>query len=147
MNFAIWVYIMEGKFICMVYLGGLLISHQCTTVTSTMDCAHLLIFNYKMNEMIYDLYACTYKSTADTKLLSSLPFVDICLVPRMPQAIFIDYAVCYNWTFSVKLTWWSYRKISNIRRTKFQTLNVSRLVLQLSLPNPMKPGVKSRMKM
>ena len=26
-------------------------------------------------------------------------------------------------------------------------LNVTRLVLQLSLPNPMKPGVKSRMKM
>ena len=40
-----------------------------------------------------------------------------------------------------------YRKISNIRRTKSPSLNVSRLVLQLSLPNPMKPGVKSRMKM
>ena len=40
-----------------------------------------------------------------------------------------------------------YRKISNIRRTKSQNLNVSRLVLQLSLSNPMKPGVKSRMKM
>ena len=40
-----------------------------------------------------------------------------------------------------------YRKISNTSRTKSQTLNVSRLVLQLSLPNPMKPGVKLRMKM
>ena len=40
-----------------------------------------------------------------------------------------------------------YRKISNIRRTKSQNLNVSQLVLQLSLLNPMKPGVKSRMKM
>ena len=40
-----------------------------------------------------------------------------------------------------------YPKISNIRRTEFQTLNVSRLVLQLSLHNPMKPGVKARMKM
>ena len=40
-----------------------------------------------------------------------------------------------------------YRKISNIRRTKSPNLTVSRLVLQLSLPNPMKPGVKSRMKM
>ena len=39
------------------------------------------------------------------------------------------------------------RKISNTRRTKSQNLNVSRLVLQLSLLNPMKPGVKSRMKM
>ena len=41
----------------------------------------------------------------------------------------------------------TYRKISNIRRTKSPNLNVSRLVLQLSLPNPMKPGFKSRMKM
>ena len=40
-----------------------------------------------------------------------------------------------------------YRKISNIRRTKSTNLNASRLVLQLSLPSPMKPGVKSRMKM
>ena len=37
--------------------------------------------------------------------------------------------------------------ISNIRRTKYQNLNASRLVLQLSLPYPLKPGVKSRMKM
>ena len=41
----------------------------------------------------------------------------------------------------------NYCKISNIRRTESQNLNVSRLILQLSLPNPMKPGVKSRMKM
>ena len=40
-----------------------------------------------------------------------------------------------------------YRQISNIRRTNSQTLNVSRLVLQLSLPNPLKSGIKSRMKM
>ena len=39
-----------------------------------------------------------------------------------------------------------YRQISNISRTKSQNLNVSRIVLQLSLPNPLKPGVKSRMK-
>ena len=40
-----------------------------------------------------------------------------------------------------------YRKISNIRCTKSPNLNVSRLFLQLSLPNSMKPGVKSSMKM
>ena len=40
-----------------------------------------------------------------------------------------------------------YRKISNIRRTEYLNLNVSRLALQLPLPNPMKPGVQSRMKM
>ena len=30
--------------------------------------------------------------------------------------------------------------------TKSPDLNVSRIVLQLSLPNPLKPGFKSRMK-
>ena len=40
-----------------------------------------------------------------------------------------------------------YRKVSNIKCTKFPNLNVSRFVMQLSLPNVMKPGVKSRMKM
>ena len=43
--------------------------------------------------------------------------------------------------------WDMHRKVSNIRRTKSQNLNDSRLVLQLSLPNRLKPGVKSRMKM
>ena len=37
----------------------------------------------------------------------------------------------------------NYRKVSNIRRTKCQNLNDSRLVLQLSVPNPLKPSVKS----
>ena len=32
-----------------------------------------------------------------------------------------------------------YRKISNIRRTNSPKLNVSRLIVQLPLPNPMKP--------
>ena len=36
-----------------------------------------------------------------------------------------------------------YRQISNISRTKSQNLNVSRLVLELSLPNPLKPGVNN----
>ena len=40
-----------------------------------------------------------------------------------------------------------YRKISNISRTKYQNLNDSHLVLKSSLLNPLKPGVKSRMKM
>ena len=39
-----------------------------------------------------------------------------------------------------------YRKTYNIRRTKSHNLDVSRLILQLSLPNPLRPGVKSRMR-
>ena len=41
----------------------------------------------------------------------------------------------------------NYRQISNISHTKSQTLHVSRLVLHLSLPNPLKPNVTSIMKM
>ena len=36
----------------------------------------------------------------------------------------------------------TYRKISNIRRTRAQNLNDAYLVLHLSLPNLLKPGVK-----
>ena len=40
-----------------------------------------------------------------------------------------------------------YRQIFNIRRTKSQNLDASRLVLQFPLCNILKPDVKSRMKM
>ena len=41
----------------------------------------------------------------------------------------------------------TYRQTSNISHTTPQNLNVFRLVLQLFLPNPLKPGVTLRMKM
>ena len=41
----------------------------------------------------------------------------------------------------------THRQFSFIRRTQSQNINVSRLVLLLSLPNPLKPGVRMRMKM
>ena len=57
---------------------------------------------------------------------------------------YIAVACCEAWPLSGHL---NYRTFSNIRRTKSPNLNVSRLVVQLSLPKPMKPDVKSRMKM
>ena len=41
----------------------------------------------------------------------------------------------------------SYCQTSNISCTKSQNINASCLVLQLSLPNPLKPGIKLRIKM
>ena len=41
----------------------------------------------------------------------------------------------------------TYCPTSNIRCTYYQNLNVYCLILQLCLPNPFKPGIKSRMKM
>ena len=52
------------------------------------------------------------------------------------------WATCPIETESYKTIWHTCRKISNIRRTKSQNLNDSRLVLHLSLPNLLKPGVK-----
>ena len=40
-----------------------------------------------------------------------------------------------------------YHQTSRVSWTKPQHLNVSHLILQLSLPNSLKPGLKSRMKM
>ena len=56
---------------------------------------------------------------------------------------------CYNLIRRPDCCTTSYmnRQISYISRTKSPILNVSRLVFQLFLPNPLKPGVKSRMKM
>ena len=52
----------------------------------------------------------------------------------------------YNSADPVYLSWTNNdRQLPNIRGTQSQNINVSRLVLQLSLPNPLKPGVKLRM--
>ena len=44
---------------------------------------------------------------------------------------------------SLNIPSFTYRQVSNIRRTKSQHLNDSRGVLRLSLPNSLKPDVKS----
>ena len=49
--------------------------------------------------------------------------------------------------YQMKNTSFIYCRIFNISRTKSLNLNDSRLVLQLLLPNPLQPGVKSRMRM
>ena len=65
--------------------------------------------------------------------------------PYKDKAISWPCYLCTGSSYTGKVA--CYRKISNIRCTELPNLNVSRLVLQLSLLNPMKPGVKSRMKM
>ena len=52
-----------------------------------------------------------------------------------------------QWATNQPCTTPIYRKVSNIRRTKFQNLSDSRPALQLSLHNLLKPCIKSRMKM
>ena len=63
--------------------------------------------------------------------------------------IIILYILCWinsseSWVLSPNI---NYHKPSNISRVKPETLNDPCLLLQLALPNQLKPGVKSRMKM
>ena len=70
-------------------------------------------------------------------------------------ALYASHIICYHlciWIMIGSLSgpaygWCMYRQVSNIRRTKSQHLKDSHTVLRLSLPNPLKPDVKSRMKM
>ena len=54
--------------------------------------------------------------------------------------------MCLDMHIAYKL-FFMYRKTSSISHTKSQSLNVSCFLLQLSALNPLKPGVKLRMKM
>ena len=56
----------------------------------------------------------------------------------------VDLCCCWQPNRKIKD---NYRKTSSISRTKSQNLNVSCILLQLSSLNPLKPGVKLRMKM
>ena len=57
------------------------------------------------------------------------------------------FAIFQKLNTSIKIGLSTYCQTSNISLIKSHNLNVRRLGLQLSLPNPLKLGVKSRMKM
>ena len=89
------------------------------------------------------------------KSLSSA--TDLCLLLWLPSARLYPHALvqvehigdlqsCTKPLICIQMNTWM-TKFSNIRRTKFQNLNVSRLGLQLSLRNILKPNFKWRMKM
>ena len=63
--------------------------------------------------------------------------VAVAMVPDKHQVVDNLHADSASlWSHDLK-----YRQFSNIKRTQSPNINVSRLVLQLSLPNPLKPGV------
>ena len=65
----------------------------------------------------------------------------------MPGHYLNQWWIIVNWTWRYRHQNVGYRQVSNIKRTKSQHLKDSRTALRLSLPNPLKPDVKSRMKM
>ena len=75
-------------------------------------------------------------------------FWHTCVLCTVNQLYMFHLSYCGNVSIpSSPLTAHIYRQVSNIRRTKSQQLKDSRTVLRLSLPIPLKPDVKSRMKM
>ena len=58
--------------------------------------------------------------------------------PKSPGRCVTTFAELSTWAFEV------HHQFSNIRGTQSPYINISRLVLRLSLPNPLKPGIKLR---
>ena len=61
--------------------------------------------------------------------------------------ILMKFSLKFSYAYSYAHAMYNYRQVYTIRRTKFQHLKDYFTVLRLSLPSPLKPDVKSRMKM
>ena len=85
-------------------------------------------------------------SSAKWRLISSIAHFPLTWFRCFQDGFVNGSSVCVNKDLELQQKKPNHQ-ISNISRTESQTFKVSRLVLQLPLPNPMKPGVKSRMKM
>ena len=83
---------------------------------------------------------------ANVMTADALPF---CITRSLALNVFLPSMKIFKISVTRSDRKWQdiYRKVSNIRRAKCQNLNDSRLFLQLSVPNPLKPSVKSIMKM
>ena len=84
---------------------------------------------------------------AETMVQLFMTFMKKKLKDRVSATIRNFHISLYSWRSTDSTVFSVYRKVSNIRRTQNQNLNNYRLSMQLPLPNPLKPGVKSRMKM
>ena len=71
---------------------------------------------------------------------------NVSIILELHCTVLDSMAVCQVYLLKIMENHWiyRYRQTSNIRRIKSQNLSVSRFVLRLSLPNPLKPGVKSQ---
>ena len=68
------------------------------------------------------------------------------MVQTPGDTICVSKGICHVDLIRTHLQKHYHHQTSIMRGTKFHNLNVSRLILQLSLPNPLKLGIKSRMK-
>ena len=124
---------------------------------------YLLVFNsQKLSNLC--LYCCPTSSkfhqtindamSSFHLLLLGIPFPDThglteTRAPILPFRMIMhsSYASQGQSVIATAIRPFNYRKTSSISRTKSQNLNVSCILLQLFSLNPLKPGVKLRMKM
>ena len=109
---------------------------------------HAVSAGYLSGKISWKLSSKIYLAASPSQFLS--PAALTFLVESIPikltcHAVKIVKGIC--WKISRPFYVFEYRQFSNIRRTQSPNKNGSRLVLRLSLPNPLKPGVKLRMKM
>ena len=121
-------------------------------------CAMVQGINFDLkSENFSIMYICIYRylpfSLSDLLICKSISMYRCgCNIDIQQQmgSVYIDIQQQMGWVLgntSPFLKYPNYRQVSNRRRTKSQHLKDSRTVLQLSLPYPLKPDVKSRMKM
>ena len=102
-----------------------LFTHQCDSSVSSKCCA----MNNEEKTLIHNKY---YQNITNNLSITQ------------NNEIHVSFLIDYVFPLHLHII---YRQVSNIRHTKSQYLKDSRTVLRLSLPNPLKPDVKSRMKM
>ena len=128
------------------YWFQLYITHWCMNfdynqmdILTTFYCTMYVLFMYVFLCIVVFIFWCT---------LSEMPKIKVMNQSCSLELVLEVYRICASGAGQLgHFGALKYRKISTIRRTKSPNLNVSGLVLQLSWPNPVKPGVKSRMKM
>ena len=127
------------------YVDGL-VQKRCTSIADTLElclsCTHPSMLQQAMK-----MWKSYNHHTTNSHVIDCIQQVCHCL-PRSNTSTTYAISVWSNDAFIdyIQANACTCHQISNVSHTKSQNLNLSHLILQLSLPNSLKPGVKSRMK-
>ena len=116
---------------------------QNLMIINTVDQKASKVFSYFFSNILFLWFACLFVLLF--MKIKVLFYVYFCAT-AVPKFIAVSYCDLVQHNLILPVIWPRHRiyhQTSNIRCTKSRNLNASRLVLQLSLPNPLKPGVKS----
>ena len=115
---------------------------SCNQIKDILE-TYIFCFNqsyFHKNTQIFPLMWTIWDACTATMIIKDI--INIYCIHQQKHPCFAD-ATVLLWALIKQI----YRKVSNIRRTKFQNLNVSCILMQLSSLNSLKPGVKLIMKM